>query len=125
MEGTRFQAFLEAAELASGVLAQAAVHERWDEPSALEGFSVGGLAGHLYASVRIEAYVATRVVELVVHSDDLATSVALPPLAVPPTAAAVAIEIFVELARARTGDLEVIRAFTRSERSKPDILRVL
>ena len=215
--GRAVRAFFEAAETASAVLAAPAVAQRWADPSALEGFSVGGLAGHLgVAGQRLEAaldeplpgpavaveladfygvnrvarpdglnegfhqfirddgeqraqqgsdrvaqrfdaviarlrarlpnegpdrlvpvlrvpdgvasldaYVATRVVELVVHTDDLAASVDMPPAPVAPLAATVAIEVFVELARARVGDLEVIRAFTRREWARPDALRVL
>jgi hypothetical protein len=74
---------------------------------------------------RLRTYVATRVVELVVHSDDLAASVDAPPLEVPRGAATTVIEVFTELARARSGDLGVIRAFARAERAVPDALRVL
>ncbi len=73
----------------------------------------------------LDDYLATRVVELVVHGDDLAHSVDLPPLAIPEVAASVTIDTFVELARARSGDLEVLRAFARAERSTEGALRVL
>lgn len=213
----RLEAFFDAADLASAVLANEAVAQRWDEPSAVASFSVGGLAAHVHAAVRflevaldeplpaspkevsladfyganrmdgeddrqqdfhvlirehaedrarygaesvrdrfaglvsrlrdrlggepadrlvpvlrvpdgvtsLETYVRTRVVELVVHSDDLASSAGLPELIIPPVAAKVVIDVSLELARARSGDLEVIRAFTRAERSTPDTLRVL
>lgn len=73
----------------------------------------------------LAAYVATRAVELVVHADDIAASAELPSLAIPPVAADHVIEVFVELARDRTGDLGVIRAFARHERASDDALRVL
>jgi len=73
----------------------------------------------------LDAYVATRVVELVVHADDLAVSAGLPPLSIPDDAAACAIEVFVAMARHRSGDLTVIRAFTRRERAPSGALRVL
>jgi hypothetical protein len=73
----------------------------------------------------LETYVATRVVELVVHTDDLASSVGLAPVSVPGDAATAAIGVFVEMARCRSGDLDVIRAFARSERATEDALRVL
>lgn len=73
----------------------------------------------------LSMYVVTRVVELVVHSDDLAASVDLPPLAVPPAAASTALAAFVDMARHRSGDLAVVRAFARRERSDADVLRVL
>lgn len=212
------RAFVEAAEMASRVFAADEVAERWAQPSAVEGFSVGGLAGHMYAATRrlevvldevpplsfkrvgllesygvnriddassrssevhagivedgerrrerygapatrqrfqelisrleqrlpgesldrpvtlvrfpdgampLGAYLRTRVVELVVHSDDMAVSAALPALDVPRHAATVAIEVLVELARGRGDDLGIIRAFSRAERSDPDVLRVL
>lgn len=213
----KLKAFFEACELASEVLNDETVAERWRDASALEGFTVGGIAGHLYAATRrfevaldepipepvkvgglaefyslnrvddpedlaaglhplvredgerraeygpeavaerfrelvsrlktrlpeeppdrlvrvwtvpdgatrLEAYLATRVVELVVHADDLAASLDLPPLALPQDAASVVIEVFVELARARSGDLGVIRAFARRERADNQALRVL
>jgi uncharacterized protein (TIGR03083 family) len=215
--GRPARAFFEAADMASGVLADEAIARSWSEPSALQGFSVGGLAGHLYAAARrlevaldepipespvsvglaefygvnrvehpdeliqglhpvirqdgeqraqqgphqlttrfidliarlrarlpeepddrlvpviqvaggvtaLDAYLATRVVELVVHTDDLAASVDAPAPSVPLKAASVAIEVFVALARARSGDLGVIRGFARQERSLPDALRAL
>lgn len=73
----------------------------------------------------LDDYLATRVVELVVHSDDVAASAGRPALTIPSVAASVAIELFVTLARARSGDVEVIRAFTRQERAVPGVLRVL
>jgi hypothetical protein len=211
-------AFFEAAELAARLLADDAVGNRWQEPSALDGFSVGGLAGHIYATVRrvevaldeaapvtpvvvgpvefyganrvdepsdltaglhpyvreegeqraarfgvdgvrqrfgdlltrlrerlpeepgdrtvpvlqvpdgvtpLPTYLATRVVELVVHSDDLSVSVDLPPIVVPEQAAPVVIGTLVELARGRSGDLEIVRALARAERATPDVLRAL
>lgn len=73
----------------------------------------------------LEAYVATRVVELVVHVDDLAVSADLPPLSVPHAAASCVVDVFVDMARHRGGDLAVIRAFARRERASDGTLRVL
>jgi hypothetical protein len=211
------RAFFDAAALAARVLSDDATARLWTTPSAVEGFSVGGLAAHLYAGIRrlevgldqalpqsaaivapsafyganrisdpgdrtqgfhaiilqdaerraehgqhavqtrfselierlrnrlpdepadrlipvvqvpdgvtpLDAYLATRVAELVIHGDDLATSVGLPALSVPYDAASVVIGLFVDLARARAGDLEVVRGFARSERTTADALRVL
>jgi hypothetical protein len=44
-------AYLEAAAIAAGLLRDPAVAERWTRPSALAGFTVGGLAAHLGAQV--------------------------------------------------------------------------
>ncbi len=69
-------------------------------------------------------YLRTRVVELVVHGDDLAVSVGLPYEA-PAAAVDVTLGVCLELSRARSGDLAVVRAFVRGERAGPDVLRVL
>jgi hypothetical protein len=67
-----------------------------------------------------ECYVATRVVELVVHADDLACSVGLE--ATPPQAALdVSVSTMVEAARSVHGDLAVLRALTRRERTVGDL----
>jgi hypothetical protein len=70
-------------------------------------------------------YLRTRILEAIVHGDDVASSV--PGLEVPdppPEAVEVGLEICFEMARARVGDLEALRAFTRFERVTPDVLRV-
>ncbi len=71
-------------------------------------------------------YLRTRVLEVVVHGDDVASSVPGLQVPDPPTAAvAVSLEVCLELARARVGDLASLRAFTRAERALPEALRVL
>ncbi|WP_053207025.1 maleylpyruvate isomerase N-terminal domain-containing protein [Jiangella muralis] len=45
------QAYLDAAGAALALLGDPAVAARWDEPSALDAFTVGGLAGHLAGQV--------------------------------------------------------------------------
>ena len=73
----------------------------------------------------LETYVATRVVELVVHADDVAVSIGLAPLLIPADAASCVVDVFMDMARHRSGDLAVIRAFARSERAPDGALRVL
>jgi hypothetical protein len=71
-------------------------------------------------------YVRTRVLEVVVHGDDIVCSV--PGLTVPdpPSGALeVSLGVCLEMARARVGDLGALRAFTRAERAQPEALRVL
>lgn len=52
--------FLHVAERAEDLIAEAAVAECWDEPSALEGYTVGGLAGHLARAVlTVQRYLDT------------------------------------------------------------------
>jgi hypothetical protein len=73
----------------------------------------------------LSEYLPTRILEAIVHGDDVASSV--PGLQVPDPphdAVAVCLNVCVELAQARVGDLESLRAFTRIERAMPDALRV-
>ncbi len=71
-------------------------------------------------------YLRTRVLEVIVHGDDLAASVsgwsAPDP---PPAAVEVCLALCVDLARARVGGVATLRAFTRAERAHPGALRVL
>lgn len=77
-------------------------------------------------SVPLESYLRTRLLELVVHGDDLTASVDGWRAPGPPASAVeVCLELCVELARARLGDLAAVRAFTRVERAAPATLRVL
>lgn len=73
----------------------------------------------------IDDYLVTRLIELVVHVDDLAVSVGVPPPGLPPEATRVAIETLVEVARLKHGDPAVLRALTRRERDEAEALRVL
>jgi mycothiol maleylpyruvate isomerase-like protein len=204
--------FLDTSRVAHALIARAEVSDAWAGPSALERWSVAGLAGHLFRgtgsvgayldrpepdeqpisaaayyaaavdsddldselhqairargeaeaagghaalvdklgeqitalTVRLEAesptrlvrvhkdlvlrlddYLKTRLIELLVHIDDLAASVAIPTPDSPPGAATVAIETLVEVARYRHGDGDVLRALTRRERDVVQALRVL
>ena len=72
---------------------------------------------------RLDDYVSTRIVELVVHGDDLAASAGIG--FEPPTAAAQEVAaVLVDMAMARSGAAAVLRAFTRAERSDPAVLHV-
>jgi Mycothiol maleylpyruvate isomerase N-terminal domain len=56
---TTAQGYLAAAAAAAGLVSDPAVAERWAEPSALTGMSVGALAGHLARQIlNIEALLA-------------------------------------------------------------------
>ena len=76
-------------------------------------------------AARLDDYLTTRVIELVVHTDDLACSVGIPVPDVPTDVLSVVTSTFVDLAIARSGGRAVLRAFARRERAGPDILRVL
>src|SRR5215471_13871244 len=73
----------------------------------------------------LDEYLRTRVVELVVHADDLATSVGVEPVPPQPATTAVAIGVLVGVARIRHGDMAVLRALARRERDTVRALRVL
>jgi len=78
------------------------------------------------AQVSLREYLRTRVLELVVHGDDLVCSV--PGLVAPdppPGSLEVCLAMCLELAQSRVGGLAALRAFTRSERALPGALRVL
>ncbi|MGH8997101.1 MAG: maleylpyruvate isomerase N-terminal domain-containing protein [Acidimicrobiales bacterium] len=77
------------------------------------------------AATRFDDYLRTRIVELVVHADDLAASVGVQAPDPGADATEVVVGVLVELARARSGDLGVIRGLARSERAEPGSLRAL
>ena len=72
----------------------------------------------------LDEYLVTRLVELVIHSDDLAASVDLPPPNMPESALVSTVDCLVEVARLRSGDLAVVRALARRERDPLHALRV-
>lgn len=204
------QRYLAAARTALGLLADGAVADQWTEPSALEGFTVGGLAAHLaqqvtsvtaaldadhagkdlvglhdhYAraawvaadidndyntairtggehaaegghagvladataalerlatellaldpghvtgntrwpyAMRLDDFLATRILELVVHADDLAYSTGVESPVFDEGAFAAATGILAHLAAARHGQPALIRALARAERAPKTI----
>ncbi|MBV9661668.1 MAG: maleylpyruvate isomerase N-terminal domain-containing protein [Acidimicrobiales bacterium] len=70
-------------------------------------------------AMRLDDYLETRVVELVVHLDDLAASVGSA-TELPAEAAALTIRHLVDAARHRHGEVAIIRALTRKERVETD-----
>jgi uncharacterized protein (TIGR03083 family) len=76
-------------------------------------------------ATRLDEQLRTRVVELLVHADDLAVSCGIAPPVLPAEAAGIAIDLLVATCRHRSGDLAVLRALTRAERADPDTLRAL
>jgi Mycothiol maleylpyruvate isomerase N-terminal domain len=76
--------------------------------------------------VPLREYLRTRVLEIVVHGDDVVSSVKSTKLAdPPPDAVAVSLGVCLEMAEARVGGLDILRSMTRVERAIPDALRVL
>ena len=72
----------------------------------------------------LDEYLATRLVELVVH-DDLAVSLDVAPALLSPDVTGLVITTLVEVARLRHGDSAVVRALCRRERDSADALRVI
>jgi hypothetical protein len=76
--------------------------------------------------VALSVYLRTRILELMVHGDDIVASVVDWSGPEPPAAAVrVALGVCLELAEARAGGMEALRSFTRAERATPGALRVL
>jgi hypothetical protein len=73
----------------------------------------------------LDDYLATRLVELCVHADDLAVSLGVPAPVLPEAATGLAIATLVGVARLRHGDAAVVRALARRERDAPSALRVI
>ena len=73
----------------------------------------------------LDEYLRTRVVELVIHADDLAASLDLELAPPRPDTCAIAIDVLVGVARIRHGDMAVLRALARRERDVVEALRVL
>jgi uncharacterized protein (TIGR03083 family) len=73
----------------------------------------------------LDGYLITRLIELVVHADDLAVSLGVAPPPLPVAATGRVIATLVEVGRRRHGDPAVLRALTRRERDDVAALRVL
>jgi Mycothiol maleylpyruvate isomerase N-terminal domain len=75
--------------------------------------------------IGLDDYLITRIVELLVHCDDLALSIDVEPPKHPQPAYDAAIDCLVRVARLRHGDQSILRALTRRERDTVEALRVL
>lgn len=73
----------------------------------------------------LDEYLQTRIVELVVHLDDLARSLEVPTPELPDDVMAIAIATLVATARVRHGDWAVLHALARRELDEVQALRVL
>lgn len=73
----------------------------------------------------LDDYLVTRLVELVVHSDDLAASLGVAPQPLNAAATGLVITTLVEVARIRHGDNAVVWALARRERDAVGALRVI
>jgi hypothetical protein len=109
------EGLLASADDALAVLASRLPGEREDRRVEV----VAGLA------LTLDQYLVTRLVELLVHTDDLASSVGVSTPEPDPEAADLVIACLTDLARLRHGDVAVLRALGRRERDTADALRVL
>ena len=73
--------------------------------------------------MRLGDFLVVRLVEVMVHADDLAVSVDLPGPSFTEDSTDALVALFVGMCRRRHGDTAVIRAFTRRERDAVDALR--
>jgi uncharacterized protein (TIGR03083 family) len=73
----------------------------------------------------LDDYLVTRLVELVVHADDLALSLGVARPQLPDDATGLVITTLVEVARRLYGDAAVLTALTRRERDVVQALRVI
>ncbi|MDP9224289.1 MAG: maleylpyruvate isomerase N-terminal domain-containing protein [Actinomycetota bacterium] len=74
--------------------------------------------------MRLDDYLETRIVEILVHVDDLALSAGLGTPELPPRSLNIALRHLLAVARMRSGDIAVLRAFARRERDEIEALRV-
>jgi hypothetical protein len=72
-------------------------------------------------SVSLDTFVTSRILELIVHSDDLAHSVAVPTPEFPAAAIEAVIDVLTRIALRRHGQTAVLRALSRSERAPASI----
>lgn len=89
-----------------------------DQPSSRRMSVFGGQV------LLLDDYLVTRIVEAVVHVDDLAVSCGIDTPALPVDAYEYAIRTLVDIARARHGDVAVMRGLARRERDDIGALRV-
>lgn len=72
-------------------------------------------------SVTLDDFLVTRVMELVVHSDDLAVSVGVQTPEFPRAVAETVVDLLSRMALNKHSAIDVVRAFSRKERAPKDI----
>jgi hypothetical protein len=72
-------------------------------------------------SLRLEHFLITRMMEIAVHSDDLAVSVGIAAPVLPPAVLDPVTDLLVRLSVRRHGQAAVLRALARSERAPENI----
>ena len=74
--------------------------------------------------MHLDGFLVTRLVELVVHMDDLAAGAGVPLPPISDDAGELVVGCLTGVARRRHGDVEVMRALTRKERAQPGVLEI-
>jgi hypothetical protein len=74
--------------------------------------------------LRLDDFLLTRMVEMVVHGDDLVASAAVAPPPIPVAATELVLGLLMRLAVRRHGPAAVLRAFTRPERADASITAI-
>lgn len=74
--------------------------------------------------MRLDDYLETRIVEALVHTEDLALSVGIEPPNPPDDALEIAVDHLLDVALRRHGLAAILRALTRRERDAAEALRV-
>jgi hypothetical protein len=82
---------------------------------------VAALGGRM---LTLDDFCRTRLIEVLVHLDDLAASVGAPCPDTDPAGRTIVIEILVGIARMVDGDWEVLHALAREERRTSDVFPV-
>lgn len=72
-------------------------------------------------SLTLDDMLITRIMEIAVHSDDLAVSIGLPAVQLPEATADIAAELLVKIAMRRHGQAAILRALSRAERAPRSI----
>jgi hypothetical protein len=72
-------------------------------------------------SLTLEDFLITRIVEVVIHIDDLAVSIQITPPALPDEATETVLDLLTRLAARRHGTAAVLRALSRQERAPATI----
>jgi hypothetical protein len=73
-------------------------------------------------NLTLEDYLTSRLLEIVIHIDDLAASVEVPPPELPEAATDATLTLLVRLAARRKGVAPVLRALSRTERASGSIV---
>ncbi len=83
---------------------------------------IGALGGRM---LRLDDFCRTRLIEVLLHTDDLVASVGLERPVTDPAGPALVIEILTGIARDQHGDWALLHALARTERAKPGVFPVL